>query len=86
MHGMLCVDTRFRKMSGLITWAGGSFFFFFFLLFNFGTDHFQLFKNRVDVRKLGQNFDEKRRRKPNHTKTGAYENQGLIVFSKLREW
>ena len=31
----------------------------------FGTDHFQLYENQADVRKLGQNFDKKSRQKPN---------------------
>jgi len=46
-------------------------------------DHFQLYENRADVRKLGQNFDEKSRRKPNRTKTRAYENRGLTVVQSL---
>ena len=44
-----------------------------------GTDHFQLYENRADVQKLGQNFNEKSCRKPNRTKTSAYENRGLTV-------
>ena len=45
-----------------------------------GRDHFQLYVNQVDVRKLGQKFNEKRRRKPKCTKTGAYEDRGLSVY------
>ena len=40
--------------------------------------------NRVDVRKLGQNFDEKSRQKPNCAKTWAYENRGLSVTYNLQ--
>lgn len=35
----------------------------------------------MDVRKLGQNLDEKSHRKPNRTKTREYENQGLTVLN-----
>lgn len=40
----------------------------------FSTDHCQLYKNRGDIQKLGQNFDGKRRQKTNPMKTGACEN------------
>ena len=49
----------------------------------FGMDHFQLYKNRADVRKLGQNFNKKSRRKLNCTKTRAYGNQGLTVYANI---
>ena len=54
-HGMLCVGPLFWEMSGQERRAGNRVWYGLF----------------STVRKLGQNFDKKSCRKPNHTKIGA---------------